>query len=140
MNRNSYVKIIVAVLLLGALVYFIRKPHHVAEAGVGAAFLPVSVPDLTSAEQAGELAFNTYCAACHGKNAAGQEGVAPPLVNPIYKPSHHSDQSFLLAAENGARAHHWPYGDMPPVKGVTPDELKDIVAYVRALQRANGID
>ncbi|KKK93735.1 hypothetical protein LCGC14_2689930, partial [marine sediment metagenome] len=31
-------------------------------------------------------------------------------------------------------------GNMPPVEGVTPGEVKMVVAYVRELQRANGIN
>lgn len=89
----------------------------------------------------GETYFNATCASCHGANAAGQDGVGPPLVHPIYEPSHHGDMAFVLAARNGVRAHHWPFGDMPPVEQMLTDaELGAIVAYVRELQRANGID
>ena len=71
---------------------------------------------------------------------AGQEGIAPPLVHRIYEPSHHGDMAFVLAARNGVRAHHWPFGDMPPVgQPLTDGELAAIIAYVRELQRANGI-
>jgi hypothetical protein len=38
------------------------------------------------------------------------------------------------------RAHHWRFGNMPPVDGVNRAEVEKIVAYVRALQRANGIE
>jgi hypothetical protein len=37
------------------------------------------------------------------------------------------------------RSHHWNFGDMPPQPQVTPQQLADIVAYVRVLQEANGI-
>ena len=95
---------------------------------------------LSSNAEIGKLAFEAKCADCHGTNAAGQEGVAPPLVHKIYEPSHHGDGSFLLAAKNGVRAHHWRFGDMPPVEGITDGDVKMIVAYVRELQRANGIN
>ncbi|MFZ2100653.1 MAG: cytochrome c, partial [Oricola sp.] len=87
----------------------------------------------------GEAVFNAKCASCHGENAAGQAGVAPPLVHVIYEPNHHSDAAFHIAAQRGARAHHWPFGDMPPVAGVGEAEVDKIVTYVRTLQRANGI-
>ncbi len=48
--------------------------------------------------------------------------------------------AFLMAARNGVRSHHWKFGDMPPVEGITDAEVKTIVAYVRALQQANGIN
>jgi hypothetical protein len=47
--------------------------------------------------------------------------------------------AFLLAARQGSRAHHWSFGDMPPVPGVSDAELADIIAFVREVQHANGI-
>lgn len=96
-------------------------------------------PDLAGRALAGEAAFETWCAACHGENARGTDE-GPPLVHLVYEPSHHGDAAFLLAARQGVRQHHWRYGDMPPVPGVGDAELTDIVAYVRAMQRANGIE
>lgn len=108
---------------------------------VGSPLAEVTVPEtLSETAQLGKTIFQAKCADCHGENAAGQDGVAPPLVHKIYEPSHHGDPAFLLAARNGVRAHHWRFGDMPPVEGVTEGEVKMVVAYVRELQRANGID
>ncbi|WP_245823358.1 c-type cytochrome [Antarctobacter heliothermus] len=107
----------------------------------GAALVEVAVPETLSVNaKLGKLAFDAKCAACHGANAAGQDGAAPPLVHKIYEPNHHGDASFLLAAKNGVRAHHWRFGNMPPVEGLTDGDVKMIVAYVRELQRANGIN
>lgn len=101
----------------------------------------VLLPETLSVNaEIGKVAYEAKCAICHGANAAGQDGVAPPLVHKIYEPSHHGDAAFLLAAKNGVRAHHWRFGNMPPVEGVTDGDVKMIVAYVRELQRANGID
>lgn len=87
----------------------------------------------------GESAFNAVCAACHGANAAGSEA-GPPLVHRIYEPSHHGDYAFEMAVNNGVRAHHWKFGNMPPQPGLTKADVNTIIAYVRELQRANGID
>ena len=101
----------------------------------------VLLPETLSVNaEIGKVAYEAKCAICHGANAAGPDGVAPPLVHKIYEPSHHGDAAFLLAAKNGVRAHHWRFGNMPPVEGVTDGDVKMIVAYVRELQRANGID
>lgn len=101
----------------------------------------VTVPDSFSDEEAmGERAFNAYCVACHGTNAAGQDGMAPPLVHPIYRPGHHADEAFQIAVRNGVRAHHWRFGNMPPIEGLTRADVTTIIAYIRALQRANGIE
>lgn len=110
-------------------------------AQAAAPMVDVALPEALSANaEIGKLAYDAKCAACHGANAAGQDGVAPPLVHKIYEPSHHGDAAFLLAAKNGVRAHHWRFGNMPPVEGVTDGDVKMIVAYVRELQRANGIN
>ena len=105
----------------------------------GAAIVDVIVPTLNTEAAKGENAFNTNCASCHGKNAVGQDGVAPPLIHKIYQPNHHGDTAFVLAAKQGVRQHHWPFGNMPPVPGISDDEIKNIIEYVRTLQRANGI-
>lgn len=105
------------------------------------ALVDVLVPDALSENgQIGKLAFDATCAACHGENAAGQDGVAPPLVHIIYEPNHHGDESFQRAAAMGVRAHHWRFGDMPAVEGVTRGDVTMIIAYIRELQRANGIN
>lgn len=101
----------------------------------------VTLPaELSKNAQIGKRVFEAKCAACHGVNATGQNGIAPPLVHKIYEPSHHGDASFLLAARNGVRSHHWKFGNMPPVEGLTDADMKMVVVYVRELQRANGIN
>ena len=100
----------------------------------------VIIPDsLSETAEVGKAIFEANCAACHGANAAGQNGVAPPLVHRIYEPSHHSDMSFVLAAQNGVRAHHWNFGNMTAIEGLTEGDVKMIARYVRELQQANGI-
>ena len=42
-------------------------------------------------------------------------------------------------AKNGVIAHHWDFGDMPPVAGVSGAEVTQIIAYIRDLQREGGI-
>lgn len=122
---------------------FIKAPEQNAatSADIGAALVAVSLPDaFTGKQQFGATAFEANCAACHGVNGAGREGMGPPLVHIIYEPSHHGGQSFHLAVMNGVRGHHWPFGNMPPVDGLTTGDVDAIVDYVRALQRANGIN
>ncbi|SDY81641.1 c-type cytochrome [Citreimonas salinaria] len=107
----------------------------------GAQLVQVQLPETLSEEaRMGQRAFEAICAACHGDNAAGRNGMGPPLVHKIYEPGHHADASFQLAAQNGVRAHHWNFGNMPPVDGVTRADVAAITTYVRELQRANGIE
>jgi len=107
----------------------------------GAPIVSVKIPaELSANASLGKRGFEAKCAVCHGANAAGQEGIAPPLVHKIYEPGHHGDQSFVRAARNGVQSHHWSFGNMPKIKGVTDADVKYIAAYIRELQRANGIN
>lgn len=100
----------------------------------------VQLPDVLSSEATmGEQFFNVKCAACHGINAAGKNGVAPPLIHKTYEPNHHGDEAFYRAALIGVQAHHWRFGNMPPVQGVTRADIKPIITYIREVQRVNGI-
>lgn len=112
-----------------------------SDAQEGDPIVEVVLPESMSAQaQMGKAGFEQVCAACHGVNAVGSVGKGPPLVHIVYEPGHHGDFAFHRAVEQGVRAHHWPFGDMPPQKGLTKADVDAIVAYVRELQVANGID
>lgn len=127
---------------IGAYMYFAgtKTTQVLTDTAKALAMVAVNVPDITGAAILGETAFNAKCAACHGANAAGRLGVAPPLIHKTYEPSHHGDMAFIMAAQNGVKSHHWPFGNMPPVEGLTNGDIKNIIAYVRMVQRANGIN
>ncbi|OUS06262.1 hypothetical protein A9Q96_09770 [Rhodobacterales bacterium 52_120_T64] len=99
----------------------------------------IIVPELSQIGLSGEIAFNENCSACHGKNAAGTDS-GPPLIHKIYEPGHHGDMSFALAANNGVTSHHWRFGNMPPVEGITEAKIRWITKYIREVQSANGIN
>ena len=151
-NIERHMKIVplltgAAVLAAGIAAWVATRPAPQAPAPAPAAAMPgeamvqVTPPGgLAPEEQIGKRAFDAVCAQCHGPNAAGREGIGPPLVHDYYKPSHHADMAFVMAAQNGVRAHHWTFGDMPAQSGLTGADVKAIIAYVRAVQRANGIE
>lgn len=115
-------------------------PPETGQIAEGAPLVEVALPAELSVEaEVGQRIFEAKCAACHGVNAAGQNGVAPPLVHQIYEPGHHSDMAFVLAARNGVRSHHWRFGNMPPVDGLTDADIAMVTRYVRELQAENGI-
>lgn len=96
-------------------------------------------PGKTPADfESGEAKFNANCARCHGSQGTGS-AQGPPLVHKIYEPNHHGDVAFQRAAASGVRAHHWKFGDMPKIDGVTPDEVEQITRYIRWLQQQAGI-
>ncbi|RBI72276.1 cytochrome c [Roseovarius sp. TE539] len=116
-------------------------PTETSELAQGAPIVEVRLPEQLSPEATiGKRAFEAKCAECHGKNAAGQNGVAPPLIHRTYEPSHHSDEAFQMAVRNGVRAHHWPFGNMPPIEGLTRADVQYITRYIREVQRENGIN
>ena len=86
----------------------------------------------------GATLFAENCARCHG-DAGDGTNMGPPLVHKLYEPGHHPDFSFQRAVKNGVIAHHWDFGDMPPVAGLSEDEVTQIIAYIRGLQREGGI-
>ncbi|GKY88556.1 c-type cytochrome [Sinisalibacter aestuarii] len=135
---------VVAVALLGAV--YVLWPGEAPEPEAAPAAPPmdgeivaVVVPELVGDERVGQQIFAARCAECHGPRAGGVDGVGPPLIHGYYEPNHHADAAFFLAAERGVRAHHWRFGDMPPVEGITRAEVAAIVAFVRRVQRENGI-
>ena len=95
-------------------------------------------PALSDTARAGEKLFNENCSACHGMGAEGTS-LGPPLMDRVYHPGHHPDFSIRNAVKQGVRQHHWTFGDMAPVAGVSPDEVEKIICYVREMQRAEGI-
>lgn len=132
--------LLMCVVLIAAGGYFLfERSSDEPSVEQGQAMVEVVIPSLDATTKLGERLFNESCASCHGANAEGQQGIAPPLVHKIYEPGHHADGAFFLAVKQGVRAHHWPFGDMPPVEGLTQRDVERIVAYIRLLQRANGI-
>jgi mono/diheme cytochrome c family protein len=98
----------------------------------------VSAADLPKDLTPGETLFNKNCSMCHGQAGSGTTA-GPPLVHKIYEPGHHGDAAFQMAVKNGVRAHHWGFGNMPPLAQVKPEEVDQIVKYIRHLQRQAGI-
>lgn len=83
--------------------------------------------------------FAANCAGCHGADALGSDR-GPPLIHRIYEPSHHSDLAFYRAIALGVHQHHWEFGDMAPVPGLSGEDAAHIIAWVRREQRAAGIE
>ncbi len=91
----------------------------------------------------GKTLFAQKCASCHGVDLKGRDtgtDKGPSFLHRVYEPSHHGDAAFQNAVANGVRAHHWKFGNMPAVAGVTPDDVAHITAYIRMEQRKVGIN
>lgn len=99
----------------------------------------LATPALSAQAQTGRKVFEQACASCHGTALRGTDA-APPLLHPFYAPgSGHGDDLVLAAIRDGAKAHHWKFGDMPKPEGVPAGREQDVLAYIRAVQAANGL-
>ena len=76
-------------------------------------------------------------ASCHGTDLEGTDR-GPSHLSIVYEPNHHPDSSFRSAITNGAFEHHWSFGPMPPVEGLTDQDVDAVIAFVRAEQEARG--
>lgn len=104
---------------------------------------PTPTPDAPTAPRFsgtdGRELYGQACAACHGQALEGTNA-GPTFLNRIYAPGHHADISFIFAVERGVRAHHWNFGNMPPVEGLEHEQALAIIAFIREQQAAAGIE
>ena len=90
------------------------------------------LPNLSWAADEGTSLYQTKCAACHGADLAGKPAAKiPSLVSDDAKKASDADLSNMIA--NGGK-------DKKPMhtfanKGVTPDQVKMVVSYIREAQK-----
>ncbi len=95
-----------------------------------AAFL--LVPRATTAAEDGAALYKTKCAVCHGANGEGKPAVkAPSLVSDEAKKKSDADLTDQIA--NGGKEKKAAHAFSK--KGVSDDQVKALVAYVRGLQK-----
>lgn len=87
----------------------------------------------------GAALYAEHCASCHGADLRGTD-VGPSHLSVVYEPGHHPDDAFRAAITDGVRAHHWPFGDMPPVPGLDEEEVDAIIRHVRQAQEEHGYE
>ena len=83
--------------------------------------------------------YQAACAACHGTDLRGTDR-GPSHLSSVYEPNHHSDAAFLLAVRNGSPQHHWRFGDMKPIDGLSEEDIVAVTAFVRDRQRTEGFE
>lgn len=105
----------------------------------GASAEPAAAPAADSAADSGAAAFARNCSSCHGADLRGTTG-GPSLLSIVYEPNHHPDAAFRAAARKGVQPHHWDFGAMPPVEGLSDADLEAIIAFVRETQQREGFE
>ena len=131
--KNLQKKIVLTILSLASLIAV------ASNAQAQTAAVPTPSSGLMPNPAKGKGLFVQKCASCHGVDLKGSD-TGPAVLHRVYEPSHHGDAAFQNAAANGARAHHWKFGNMPAVKGLTPDDVAHVTAYIRMEQRKVGIE
>jgi mono/diheme cytochrome c family protein len=86
----------------------------------------ILIPSLSWADDGAAL-YKAKCAMCHGPDAAGKPAAKiPSLISPEAKAK--SDADLTKAVAETAK-------HPAPVKGLSADDAKAIVAYIRTLQK-----
>lgn len=95
-------------------------------------------PGFVGQADIGRSLFLANCSKCHGAELQGTDK-GPPLAHKLYRRSHHADLTIHYAVRDGAKQHHWQFGNMPPVEGLSPEQVEHIVSFIRQQQRKAGI-
>ena len=87
----------------------------------------------------GATVYAENCASCHGADLRGT-AQGPSQLSIVYEPNHHSDDSYRAAIRNGAPQHHWAFGNMPAIQGITDDEIELVIQFIRQQQETLGFE
>ncbi len=74
-----------------------------------------------------EATFKSKCAMCHGADGKGKEAMKTRDLSSA-DVQKQSDAELSAIITNGK-------GKMPPYKSMTPDQVKDMVSYIRSLKK-----
>ena len=128
---------VIAWIVFGAVAALV----YVALSGEGDDGVTVEVIAAELSEEAiqGEALFKANCPGVPRRERGGHEAGSAADSRHLQSGSPFG-QGFLSGGRRlGVRAHHWPYGDMPPQPQVKEAEVALIIRYIRELQEANGI-
>ena len=82
----------------------------------------------------GQKYFHRVCSNCHGSDAMGKHTQAPRLIDEEYLDNNFSDDDIKETIMNGT-------DKMPSQKkNLTPDEITEIIKYLRYSQKAAGVE
>lgn len=76
---------------------------------------------------AAEATFKAKCAMCHGTEGKGKDAMKTRDLSSA-DVQKQSDAELSAIITNGK-------GKMPPYKSMTPDQVKDMVSYIRSLKK-----
>ena len=95
---------------------------------------PKATLEVPEAYKKGQQYFHNVCSNCHGSDALGKHTQAPRLIDEEYLTDNFSDADINEIIMTGT-------DKMPSQKkNVTPDEITEIIKYLRYSQKAAGLE
>ena len=95
---------------------------------------PKATLEVPEAYKKGQQYFHKVCSNCHGSDALGKHTQAPRLIDEEYLTDNFSDADINETIMTGT-------DKMPSQKkNVTPDEITEIIKYLRYSQKAAGLE
>ena len=95
---------------------------------------PKATLEVPEAYKKGQQYFHNVCSNCHGSDALGKHTQAPRLIDEEYLTDNFSDADINETIMTGT-------DKMPSQKkNVTPDEITEIIKYLRYSQKAAGLE
>lgn len=92
----------------------------------------LALPNLSWAADEGATLYKAKCAACHGTDLAGKPAAkVPSLISDDAKQASDADLTDMIA--NGGKDKKASHAFAN--RGVTPDQVKMVVAYIRGAQK-----
>lgn len=98
------------------------------------------IPELSALAQQGRVVLNERCSECHGVDGTGGSRKGPPILHSMYRREIFPDFVFKRSVLEGKREKNWRFGPMAPVEGLSDQDLDGIIAFVREVQDASGIE
>ncbi len=102
----------------------------------GLVLIVVTAPSLALAgkgdPKAGKAVYDKKCAACHGKDGAGKTAIAKMLKVEL---RHLGSKEVQAKTDDELRKESVEgFGKMKPVKGMSDEDVANLVAYLRTLK------
>ena len=104
-----------------------KKSNRIAKLAVAAALLGLAALPVR-AQSAGESLYKTKCAACHGADGKGETATGKMMKVKDFS----SEEVQKMTDADLTAAITAGKGKMPPYKTLSADQVKDLVAYIRA--------
>jgi mono/diheme cytochrome c family protein len=110
----------------------------VVVAGLALAACGEDAPDAAGVVS-GPVVYEARCASCHGADLGGG-ALGPSLRSELYGPEQFTDDQIRASISQGAEQVNWEFGPMPMVSGLSAAEIDAVVAHVRGVQAAEGLE